>query len=141
MLIRSMSVAPCLVLGCSFLVGCCGEKYETWELNGVYSPMTYNLSIQDASDYESVDHMILLCSPSGRITGRIAWVTDDDAGSTGDDQIDGRFEEVSGSFNTKSGWFKLKDTSVYGDIRGRLLENRKIELLQDDAQVGSPGAG
>ncbi len=130
-----------LVLCCSFSVGCCGEKFETWELNGVYGPMTYNLSIQDASDYESVDHMILLCRPSGRVTGRISWVTSDGAGSTGDDHIAGRFEEVSGSFNTKRGWFKLKDTSVYGDISGRLLENRKIELLESGSAAESPGTG
>ena len=144
MLIRFMSSMTCLALGCALLTGCCPQKYDTSDLSGVYSPMTYNLSMRDSSEYEAIDHMILRCSPSGQVTGRIAWVTRDDGddmGATGADHVDGRFESVSGSFDTKDGSFRLKDTSVYGDINGVLLENRKVELLESRSPQASPGSG
>jgi len=136
-----MPVMACLAIGCALLTGCCPEKYENSDLNGVYSPMTYNLSIRESSDYEAIDHMILLCNPAGQITGRIAWVTSDDIDATGTDHVNGRFEEVSGSFQKKNGWFRLKDTSVYGDITGKLLENRKVELVESGPVEASPGSG
>ena len=138
---RFISFMAWCALGCSLLAGCCSEKYDTHDLNGVYSPMTSNLSIRDSSDYESIDHMILFCNRRGQVSGRIAWVAGDDADSSGDGHVDGRFEEVSGWFDTKTGAFRLRDTSVYGDIDGNLLEDRKVELVEDDSEVGSPGAG
>ena len=122
-----MPVMACLAIGCALLTGCCPEKYENSDLNGVYSPMTYNLSIRESSDYEAIDHMILLCNPTGQITGRIAWVTSDDIDATGTDHV--------------NGWFRLKDTSVYGDITGKLLENRKVELVESGPVEASPGSG
>ena len=138
---RFISFMGWSALGCSLLTGCCSEKYDTLDLNGVYSPMTSNLSIRDSSDYASIDHMILFCNRRGQVSGRIAWVAGDDADSTGGGHVDGRFEAVSGWFDTKTGAFRLRDTSVYGDINGNLLENRKIELIEDDSEVDSPGAG
>ena len=138
---RFISFMAFSAVGCSLLAGCCSEKYDTLDLNGVYSPMTSNLSIRDSSDYESIDHMILFCNRRGQVSGRIAWVTTDDIGGTGTDHVDGRFEEVSGWFDTKTGAFRLRDTSAYGDIDGNLLEDRKVELVEDDSEAGSPGAG
>jgi hypothetical protein len=68
MLIRFMSFMSfmaCFARGCALLTGCCPQKYDTSDLNGVYSPMTYNLSIRDSSDYEAIDHLIFLCNPGG----------------------------------------------------------------------------
>ena len=138
---RFISFITCWALGSSLLTGCCSQKYDTSDLNGVYSPMTSNLSIRDSSEYESIDHMILFCNRRGQVSGRIAWVAGDDPASTDDGHVDGRFEEVSGWFDTKTGAFRLRDTSVYGDIDGNLLEYRKVELLDSDSDVGSPGAG
>jgi hypothetical protein len=60
-----MSFMACFARGCALLTGCCPQKYDTSDLNGVYSPMTYNLSIRDSSDYEAIDHLIFLCNPGG----------------------------------------------------------------------------
>ena len=138
---RFISFMAWSTIGCSLFTGCCSEKYDTSDLNGVYSSMTSNLSMRDSSGCDSIDHMILFCDRRGRVSGRIAWVTDDDAASTGDGHVDGRFEEVSGWFDTKTGAFQLRDTSVYGDIDGNLLEHRKVELLESGSEAGSPGAG